>query len=291
LCTAVVRRSRTLVRGCGIAAVTVGLLLSGEPDHADALEPLGDGDPVELPLDTLISAGVPEGAPLQAGPRAELVPEDEGLAARLTAVPEEFIQQVVVTVNREHTARRLVVRDVAAGREHVAQRRTDRREAAQYVRELTERATRRLQEREAQEREAQEREAQEREAQEREAQEREAQEREARQRSEQHAADHAHWDRLADCESGNWIDGGQSFEPGSARWDWARNGVVPPWGTTIHHGGLQFLPSTWGSFKPAGFPARAYDASRSQQIEVGERVLAAQGWGAWPVCSRKVGLR
>lgn len=100
------------------------------------------------------------------------------------------------------------------------------------------------------------------------------------------------WDRLADCESGNWVDGGASFEEGSARWYWARPGTeVPPWGTTIHHGGLQFHPGTWDAFKLDGYPARAYDATREQQIAVAEIVLERQGWEAWPVCSRKIGLR
>jgi hypothetical protein len=100
------------------------------------------------------------------------------------------------------------------------------------------------------------------------------------------------WDRLAECESGNWINGGASFETGSARWDWAKPGVgVPPWGTTIHHGGLQFYPGTWTAYKLDGYPQYAYDATREQQIAVGERVLAAQGWQAWPTCSSKLGLR
>ena len=33
----------------------------------------------------------------------------------------------------------------------------------------------------------------------------------------------------------------------------------------------------------------AHNASREQQIVVAERVLAKQGWGAWPACSRKAG--
>ena len=100
------------------------------------------------------------------------------------------------------------------------------------------------------------------------------------------------WDRLAECESGNWIDGGASFEVGSARWYWARPGTeIPPWGTSIHHGGLQFHPDTWNWLKPEGYPQYAYDATREQQIAVAERVLEAQGWRAWPVCSRKLGLR
>jgi hypothetical protein len=75
------------------------------------------------------------------------------------------------------------------------------------------------------------------------------------------------WDRLAQCESGgNWaINTGNGFS-----------------------GGLQFTPTTWRSFGGTG---AAHKASREQQIAVAERVLAKQGWGAWPACSRKLGLR
>ena len=37
----------------------------------------------------------------------------------------------------------------------------------------------------------------------------------------------------------------------------------------------------------SGSPATA---TRAQQIEAGERLLAIQGWGAWPACSAKLGL-
>jgi LysM repeat protein len=75
------------------------------------------------------------------------------------------------------------------------------------------------------------------------------------------------WDKLAQCESGgNWaINTGNGFS-----------------------GGLQFTPSTWRAFGGSG---PAHKASREQQIAVAERVLAKQGWGAWPACSRKLGLR
>jgi LysM repeat protein len=75
------------------------------------------------------------------------------------------------------------------------------------------------------------------------------------------------WDRLAQCESsGNWaINTGNGFS-----------------------GGLQFTPSTWRAFGGQGL---AHHASREQQIAVAERVLSKQGWGAWPACSRKLGLR
>jgi nucleoid-associated protein YgaU len=76
------------------------------------------------------------------------------------------------------------------------------------------------------------------------------------------------WDAIAQCESsGNWsISTGNGF-----------------------FGGLQFTASTWRAFGGAQFADLANHASREQQIVVAERVLAGQGWGAWPVCSRKAG--
>jgi hypothetical protein len=76
------------------------------------------------------------------------------------------------------------------------------------------------------------------------------------------------WDRLAQCESGG---------------NWATN--------SYYDGGLQFLPSTWNAYKPAGYPAFAYQATREQQILVATRLQAARGWGQWPACSRRLGLR
>lgn len=83
------------------------------------------------------------------------------------------------------------------------------------------------------------------------------------------------WDRLAACES-------------NGEWDY---GPHSGWGSGIYEGGVQFHPTTWDAYKPAGYPDAAYQASREQQIAVAERVLAAQGWGAWPDCSRRLGLR
>jgi resuscitation-promoting factor RpfA len=78
------------------------------------------------------------------------------------------------------------------------------------------------------------------------------------------------WDKLAQCESsGQWrINTGNGF-----------------------YGGLQFLPATWLDFGGGAFAPRADLATREQQIIVAERVLAKQGWNAWPECSRKLGLR
>ena len=89
------------------------------------------------------------------------------------------------------------------------------------------------------------------------------------------------WDRVADCESGSWTGNG-GFVEASANWS-ATAGLF--------EGGLQFHPDTWDGYRDADMPAAAYDATRAQQIVVAERVLDAQGWKAWPVCSRKLGLR
>lgn len=74
----------------------------------------------------------------------------------------------------------------------------------------------------------------------------------------------ANWDGLAQCES-------------SGVWDInTGNG---------YYGGLQFSSSTWLSFGGGRYASRADLASREQQIAVAEKVLAAQGRGAWPHCS------
>ena len=74
------------------------------------------------------------------------------------------------------------------------------------------------------------------------------------------------WDKVAQCESGG---------------NWATSTGIG------FHGGLQFTASTWRSFGGSGMP---HQASRTEQIAVAERVLAAQGWKAWPACSHKLGL-
>ncbi len=75
------------------------------------------------------------------------------------------------------------------------------------------------------------------------------------------------WDAIAKCESGG---------------DWSINTG------NGYSGGLQFSPSTWRAFGGTGSAA---NATREQQIAVAEKVQASQGWGAWPSCTRKLGLR
>ena len=45
------------------------------------------------------------------------------------------------------------------------------------------------------------------------------------------------------------------------------------------------------AYRPRRFPRDAHLASREQQIVVGKRILADVGWGAWPACSIRLGLR
>jgi hypothetical protein len=74
------------------------------------------------------------------------------------------------------------------------------------------------------------------------------------------------WDKLARCESGgNW-----SINTGNG-----------------YYGGLQFSLGSWRAVGGHGYPHRA---SRAEQIRKGRRLKARQGWGAWPSCSRKLGL-
>lgn len=75
------------------------------------------------------------------------------------------------------------------------------------------------------------------------------------------------WDQLAQCESGgNWaINTGNGF-----------------------YGGLQFTLSSWQAVGGSGYP---HQASKAEQIARAEQLLALQGWGAWPACTAKLGLR
>ena len=53
---------------------------------------------------------------------------------------------------------------------------------------------------------------------------------------------------------------------------------------STYDGGLQFHPSTWLGYGGGVYAEYAWQASREQQIAIGEKVLAGQGPGAWPHC-------
>ncbi|WP_426569362.1 transglycosylase family protein [Streptomyces canus] len=79
------------------------------------------------------------------------------------------------------------------------------------------------------------------------------------------AATAAEWDTVAQCESGgNW-----SINTGNG-----------------YYGGLQFSASTWAAYGGTQYASTADKATKSQQIQIAEKVLAGQGKGAWPVCGK-----
>jgi resuscitation-promoting factor RpfB len=78
------------------------------------------------------------------------------------------------------------------------------------------------------------------------------------------------WDALSRCEAGgNWaINTGNGF-----------------------YGGVQFDQNTWERNGGLRYAQRADLASREEQIAIAEVTRARQGWGAWPVCSGRLGVR
>src|SRR6478752_2813947 len=78
------------------------------------------------------------------------------------------------------------------------------------------------------------------------------------------------WDRLAACES-------------TSRWSVSTgNG---------YYGGLQMDMTFWRRYGGMAYASRPNLASREIQIQIARRGQAVQGWGAWPACSRRLGLR
>ena len=71
------------------------------------------------------------------------------------------------------------------------------------------------------------------------------------------------WDQVAQCESGG---------------DWHINTG------NGYYGGLQFAAQTWTGFGGGQYAPTADQATKGQQIEIAEKVLAGQGPGAWPTC-------
>ena len=54
-----------------------------------------------------------------------------------------------------------------------------------------------------------------------------------------------------------------------------------------YYGAYQFSLTTWWSI---GYPGLPSEASSAVQDAAARRLLATQGWGAWPVCSARLGL-
>ncbi|MEU3062886.1 transglycosylase family protein [Streptomyces subrutilus] len=83
------------------------------------------------------------------------------------------------------------------------------------------------------------------------------------------AASVSTWDKVAQCEAtGNW-----SINTGNG-----------------YYGGLQFSLGTWKAFGGTQYATYPHQATKKQQILIGEKVLAGQGQGAWPHCGPAAGL-
>ena len=55
-----------------------------------------------------------------------------------------------------------------------------------------------------------------------------------------------------------------------------------------YFGAFQFSIGTWHGI---GMPGNPIDFPYEVQLEAAKRLQARSGWGQWPVCSRKLGLR
>jgi resuscitation-promoting factor RpfB len=75
------------------------------------------------------------------------------------------------------------------------------------------------------------------------------------------------WTRLRNCESGGRYDRNSG------------NGF---------YGAYQFHPRTW---RGLGYPGLPHQASPEMQDEAARRLQARSGWGQWPACSRRIGVR
>ena len=89
---------------------------------------------------------------------------------------------------------------------------------------------------------------------------------------------------IARCETG-----GKPGQHGRPDWDHRARAEKPGhW----YEGGLGFLDTTWDGYKPKGYPDRASQATREQQLVVARRLVRRfGGYSSWPACSRKLGLR
>ncbi|PZT69331.1 peptigoglycan-binding protein LysM [Streptomyces sp. SW4] len=83
------------------------------------------------------------------------------------------------------------------------------------------------------------------------------------------AADGTTWDRVAECETGG---------------AWSQNSG------NGYYGGLQLTQENWERYGGLDYAPSADQASRSQQIRVAEKLLAAEGITAWPTCGLLAGL-
>lgn len=79
-------------------------------------------------------------------------------------------------------------------------------------------------------------------------------------------------------------------------WPWlalarCETGVTWTWWNSTYEGAYGFTHAAWEQWRLPGYPANASKATPWQQTQVARRIQRAVGWGAWPACSIRLGLR
>lgn len=80
------------------------------------------------------------------------------------------------------------------------------------------------------------------------------------------------------------------------RWPWlalarCETGVTWTWWNSQYEGAYGFTHDAWHQWRYRWMPWSAARATPAQQTLVAIRIQRAVGWGAWPACSVRLGLR
>jgi hypothetical protein len=87
-----------------------------------------------------------------------------------------------------------------------------------------------------------------------------------------------------------------SREPRVPAWPWlalarCETGVNWKHYTYSYEGAYGMTHAAWDQFRLPSMPSGAHLATPWQQTLVAMRILRRVGWGAWPVCSYRIGAR
>ena len=79
-------------------------------------------------------------------------------------------------------------------------------------------------------------------------------------------------------------------------WPWlalarCETGATWTWYNRTYEGAYGFTHAAWRQFRYPGYPSSANRATPAQQTAGAARIQRAVGWGAWPACSIRLGVR
>ena len=85
-------------------------------------------------------------------------------------------------------------------------------------------------------------------------------------------------------------------QPKVPAWPWlalakCETNITWKWNNSQYEGAYGFTHDAWRRFRYPRYPAHAYKATPWQQTRVAIRIQKVVGWGAWPACSIRLGLR